>query len=291
MTSVVKRARVLQIRFCSRLLRRLSAVPLVFAFIRATRELPLVREVLAAMTGYHRPFPALKDAAAAISGYEGPGHCDPEHARILMGTADEASPSDYPALFYIQPLLPHLRTVFDFGGNVGNLFYCYSKYLGIPSDLTWIVYDLPENNRIGEQIAKDHGERRLRFTDRLSDGNGADLFIACGALHYFDKPLAAMIADFPKKPRYVLINRTPLVDGPALATVQDGGTHRAACVLYNRSDLIREFEAIGYEMVDSWWAVERSLIIPCYPDRSVPAYSGMFFRYKDPDGVPKPDSA
>jgi putative methyltransferase (TIGR04325 family) len=204
---------------------------------------------------------------------------------MLMEAADKAYPSDYPALFHIQTVLPHLRSLFDFGGNVGNLFYCYSKYLELPPELIWTVYDLPKNNEIGEQLARNHGETRLRFTDQFSHADGTDLFIACGSLHYFEQPLALMIAGFLTKPRYVLINRTPLIDGPALATVQDGGTHRAACILYNRTHLIREFEAIGYELVDTWWATERSLIIPCYPDRSSHAYSGMFFRLRQPSSL------
>jgi hypothetical protein len=32
-----------------------------------------------------------------------------------------------------------------------------------------------------------------------------------------------------RKPRYVLINRAPLVEGPAFATVQDGVRYRLAC--------------------------------------------------------------
>jgi putative methyltransferase (TIGR04325 family) len=279
MTNHIIERRIGQIQFWSHLLRRLSAVPRLFAFIKAARELPILRGLLVSMIGYHRPFPTLKDAAAALSGCEGSGHSDPDHARLLMLQADKARPSDYPALFHVQRVLPLVRSIFDFGGNVGNLFYCYSKYLDIPSTVTWTVYDLPGNIEVGQQLADECGDRRLRFTCQLSDAEGIDLFVASGSLHYFDRPLPDIIAEFRHKPRYILINRTPLVDGPAFATIQDGGTHRVACMLYNRDDLARKFAAIGYELLDSWSALERSLIVPCYPDRSVPAYSGMFFSY------------
>jgi putative methyltransferase (TIGR04325 family) len=233
------------------------------------------------MTGYSRPFTTLQEATAAIAGYEGGGHSNPGHAKVLMKATEKAGPSDYAALFFLQPIMPLIRTVFDFGGNVGNLFYCYSKYLDLPSDLTWMVYDLPENIEIGEQIASNSGERRLRFTSSLNDGDGADLFIASGALHYFEPPLPEIIAKFKNRPHYVLVNRTPLVDGRPFATVQDAGTFRVACMLYNRDDLIRGFDAAGYDMVESWRALERSVVIPCYPDQSVPAYSGMFFQLRD----------
>jgi putative methyltransferase (TIGR04325 family) len=284
--SILKRARVRQIQFFTRWFSILSGIPAVSALIRVTRELPLVRGVLAALTGYNRPFATLQEATASMAGYEGGGHSNDSHPKILMKTIEQATPSDYPALFFLQPIVPLIRTVFDFGGNVGNLFYCYSKYLDLPSDFSWTVYDLPKNIETGAQIANEAGERRLRFTNSLSDADGADLFIACGALHYFEPPLPDIIAEFHRKPRYVLVNRTPLVDGRPFATVQDSGTYRVACMLYNRDDLIRRFETAGYHMVDSWWAAERSLVIPCYPDRSVAAYSGMFFQLSD-DNVGK----
>jgi putative methyltransferase (TIGR04325 family) len=285
--SLVKRIRILQIRYCSRLLRRISAIQILFPFIRATRELPIVRETLALATGYHRQFSSLSDAAAACLAYEGPGHCDPDHVKSLIECADRAQPSDYPALFYIYPNLRHIRSVFDFGGGAGNLFYCFSKYLEFPSGFKWTVYDLPKNNEFGERLAKDRNEYRLRFSSQILDGDGADLLIACGSLHYFDRSLASMIARFRRMPRYILVNRTPLTDGPAFATVQDAGSHRVACILHNRQQLIQSLEETGYEIVGSWEASERSLVVPCYPDRSASAYSGMFFRLRSDEHVEK----
>lgn len=279
--SFAKRARIRQIQFCARCFGALRLIPAFCRLLQATRELPIIRNILASTMGYNRPFATLRDAERAVAAYAGSGHSDPALAVNLMARIDTAKPSDYPALFFLQGVTPFIRTVFDFGGNVGNLFYCYSKYLEFSTDLVWTVYDVQENVTLGEQIASDSDEGRLRFTTSLSDGDGADLFIATGALHYFDRLLPEMIAEFEKKPRYVLVNRTPLVDGPPLATVQDGGPYRVACMLYNRNDLIKKFADNGYEMVEGWSAVERSLIIPCYPDRSVYAYSGMFFRLRD----------
>ncbi len=121
-----------------------------------------------------------------------------------MSMGEVARPSDYAALFHIQPLLPSIRTVFDFGGNAGNLFYCYSRYLQLPPDLIWTVYDLPKNRIVGAQIATEKGEKRLRFTGELSEADGVDLFIASGALHYFEQPLPDMIAGLRQLPRYII---------------------------------------------------------------------------------------
>ena len=62
-----------QIRYCSRLIKRLSVPPL-FAILRRVREFPIVRPALNAVVGYRRPFATFADAAAAIARYEGGGH-------------------------------------------------------------------------------------------------------------------------------------------------------------------------------------------------------------------------
>jgi putative methyltransferase (TIGR04325 family) len=280
MNSVIERARIRQIQYCSRLLRGISAVPMGFALVKAVRDLPLLRGILLAVIGYNRPFPTLKEATAAIAGYEGGGHSNHNYLAVKIPDAEKPRPGDYAALFHLERIRTQIANVFDLGGSVGNLFYCYSKYLDFPAGLCWTVCDLAETNRLGEGLAASRNERRLRFTDQLTDADGSDLLILSGSLHYFERPLSDILAEFSIKPRYVLVNRSPLVDVPALATVQDGGTYRLACMLHNRSDLIQGLGTLGYELVDSWDIQNRSVIIPCYPDRSARSYSGLFFRLK-----------
>ena len=95
MTSLMIRARIRQIRSCSRWLCFLSGVPAAFALIRIARELPIARGVLRAAAGYNRPFPTLREAADAISGYEGGGHCNSEYMTRTLARAESALPSDY----------------------------------------------------------------------------------------------------------------------------------------------------------------------------------------------------
>jgi len=279
--SLQKRLRVHQVRFCSQLIRNASHFPAISAFFKSIRNIPVFRNIVNGIIGYNRPFPTLQEANEYIADYDGGGHGHPFCAINLMKTVQKANPSDYPALFFLQPILPAVRTVFDFGGSVGNLLYCYANYVSVPADLTWTVFDVAENVELGAQIARDTGERRLRFTSSLSDGDGSDVFIATGALHYFEKSLPTMLSEYRLKPRYVLINRTPFSNGAPFATVQDAGRYRVACMLYNQDELIAEFNAAGYDLVDRWTAAERTHIIPCYPDLSVRAYSGMFLKLRD----------
>jgi putative methyltransferase (TIGR04325 family) len=110
-----------------------------------------------------------------------------------------------------------------------------------------------------------------------------DLLLVSGSLHFFDPPVSHMIAELPEKPAHVLINRTPLINGPTKATVQDKCNVRTARILYNRGELIAAFEMIGYELIDSWQAAELSGGIIGRPEFSADSYSGLYFRLK-PEG-------
>ena len=136
--SVFRRARMNQIRYCARPIKRLSVPPL-FAILRRARESPIVRPALNAVAGYRRPFATFADAAAAIAGYEGGGHTGPNYIALTVRDAKKARPADCPALFHIQRLLPQIGTVFDLGGGIGNIVYCYSKYTDMPSSLSWYI--------------------------------------------------------------------------------------------------------------------------------------------------------
>jgi putative methyltransferase (TIGR04325 family) len=280
MASIARRVRVRQIRLCTDALVALGDRPLTFKVIKALRERPFGRGFLNLLTGYNRAYATLAGANAAIRSADELGHEHPKYAQLNLSMSESARLSDYPALFHMQPLLPSLRTVFDFGGNVGNLFYCYSRYLALPNDLIWTVYDLPNNLKTGATIACEKSERRLRFTGQFEQAEGADLFIACGSLHYFEEPLPDMLAKLTRLPRYVLINRTPLVDGPPLATIQDAEFWRIACKLHNRDNLIAQFNKLGYDLMDMWSIAESSVIVVCYPDRSARSYTGLFFKLR-----------
>lgn len=240
----------------------------------------ITASILNAMLGYLRVFDSLPDAADAARPYAEGGFEHPDYAKMHISLAKVPRPSDYPALFHMQGLVLDRATIFDFGGSTGNLFYLYDRYLDLPPVCTWLVFDLPVWVESGQKMAANRGENRLRFTRKWEDAAGVELLIASGSLHSFDTPLSKMVAGLPEKPSHILINRTPLIDGPTKATVQDGGICRVACVLYNRTEFVAAFEAIGYEVVDSWKAWELSLKIVGKPESSALPYSGFFFRLK-----------
>ncbi len=240
----------------------------------------MIRHLLATATGPFRPFNSLNEATSAIAGLDGGGHISRQYQDLHLSFSQEARSSDYAALFYLNSILSEVSDVFDFGGCVGNVYYCYARYLNFCSEFSWTVYDLPETLNYGKELAVERGARHLKFSSNFGEAEGADIFIASGSLHYFDMPLYSLIAKLEKKPRFILINRTPLVESPPFATVQKGPDCLVACMLHNRSSLIQGFAGIGYDVVDVWPVLELSLKIPCYPDFSPRNYTGMFLRFR-----------
>jgi putative methyltransferase (TIGR04325 family) len=248
--------------------------------MRRVATWPITAPILNAMLGYLRVFESLREAEVAARPYAEGGHQHPHYATLHMSLSVVPRPSDYAALLHMRGMILNRSKIFDLGGNIGNLFYLYDRYLDLPPDCTWLVFDLPVWVESGQDVATNRGEIRLRFTTKWEDAAGAELLIASASLHYFDTPLSQMVSELPEKPSHILINRTPLIDGPTKATVQDGGIHRVACVLYNRTEFVTAFEAIGYEVVDSWKAWELSLKLVGKPEYSALPYSGFFFRLK-----------
>jgi len=238
----------------------------------------MVRTSLDALLGFRRVFTSFADAQASASRYIQAGHEHPDEIRYHTSIAGTLRESDYPVLFHLAPLLPHLRSVFDLGGNVGNLFYAYQSQLAFPTTLRWTVYDLPVKKPLAEKLAAERGETRIRFTTNLAQASGSDVFIASGSLHYFEPPLAELLRSLPQLPTHVFVNRTPFSLGPDLITVQDNRSYLVPCKLHSRASLIAGLHALGYELCSEWPVHERRMHLPTHPDLCSRTYSGFYFR-------------
>ena len=270
--------RVKQIRVTAALVEQVSRTEAGLRLVRFMRSFVLTRRAYAALLHYRRPFASLHEARQALGQLDGTAHESSSNIEWHARMQAAIRPSDYAALFQLRPLLPHLTRIFDLGGNVGNLFYSYARYVEFPPELTWQVFDLPAVVASGTALARQRNASQVRFTSTWQDADGADLLIAAGSLHYFEVPLWAMVSELSSKPRYILVNRTPLNEDRPVAAVQDSIGIQVACFVYNRSDMIRGFERIGYELVDQWRAPELGLTIPGYPELSAPEYSGFFLK-------------
>lgn len=275
--SLLTRLRIFQIRALASFLNSIGSRSVGRALITRLRSNRVTRVPLHIGLGFTRAFPSFAAAQASASKFIQSGHEHPDEIRFHTSISDTLRESDYPVLFHLHPLLSELRHVFDFGGNVGNLFYSYQHKLNFRSDLLWTVYDLPVKKPLGEKLAVQRAETRVRFTNNLAAASGADVFIASGSLHYFEEPLYEILASLHIPPRHVFVNRTPLSNGPDLITVQDNRSYLVPCKLHSRALLVTRMQALGYELRSEWPIHERRLLIPTHPDLCARNYSGFYF--------------
>jgi putative methyltransferase (TIGR04325 family) len=105
---------------------------------------------------------------------------------------------------------------------------------------------------LGEKLAAERGETRIRFADTLAEASGSDVFIASGSLHYFEQPLHEILRKLERLPNHVFVNRTPYSAGADLITVQDNRSFLVPCKLHSRAKLVAGMQALGYELVSEW---------------------------------------
>jgi putative methyltransferase (TIGR04325 family) len=276
--SLLLRLRTFQIRALASFLNFLGNRATGRQFITRLRSNRVTRALLNACLGFRRVFPSFAAAQACASNYIHAGHEHPDEIRFHTSIAETVRESDYPVLFYLAPLAPELRRVFDLGGNVGNLFYSYQTKIDFPPTLLWTVYDLPIKKPLGEKLASQRAETRIRFADTLAEASGCDVFIASGSLHYFEKPLHEILRPLEHPPRHVFVNRTPFSIGSDLITVQDNRSYLVACKLHSRTTLITGMQALGYTLQSEWPVHERRLPVPTHPDLCTRTYAGFYFQ-------------
>jgi putative methyltransferase (TIGR04325 family) len=273
----ISHLRIHQIRAFASLLTAMGNRSAGRAFLVRVRDQPIVRNIFDFLLGCRRLFPDFEAAQACARHYAPLGHEHPHAVRSDLELADLTRESDYPVLFHLAPIAHELRRVFDLGGSVGNLFYCYARHLPFADEMNWVVYDLPIKRTEGARLALERAERRLHFTDTLDSASGADLFIVSGAAHYFVEPLDQMLRRLTRLPQRVIINRIACSRDRPLITVQDGRAYFVACKLHPRDALVAGMERLGYALRASWPVHEHSLWVPLYPDMSYGHYFGFYF--------------
>lgn len=193
-------------------------------------------------------------------------------------TIDEAIPErDAEVVRILARLMPEVKTVFDLGGRTGFSFYRYRSQIPYPPDLRWTVCDLPDVNEVGRRIALRRGETQLVFTGNPLDGDGADVYLTCGALQFFEESFAELLQRLKSKPRHLLVNRVPLTEKSEFFTLQH--TTGRSIVPYHIDNIdrfISAVEALGYKLVERW-ANDRTCEIILRPDRFVRHYYGFYF--------------
>ncbi|MFN0038182.1 MAG: TIGR04325 family methyltransferase [Burkholderiales bacterium] len=206
------------------------------------------------------------------------GYDAADAANWYLNKHNSVQQDDYPVLYWLRTAFEDSRSVFEIGGHVGVAYYGFAQVLTYPADLTWTICDVPSVTAAGKALARERGRTNVHFVTQPDQCEGADIVLAAGALQYLDSPsLAEAISRFRVKPRHVLVNTTPVYDGPALITLQYIGTAYCPYRAFNREEFIGSLRKIGYSMVATWQK-DRKFRIPGHPDKSFDHYTGFYFR-------------
>ena len=201
-------------------------------------------------------------------------------AEFCRQNLDTLNPADYPVLFWLSQILPKTRFVFELGGGAGGGYYSYRRYLAFPPQLQWVICEVPETARVGQEIALERQQPQLTFTDQREVANGPDLYATFGTLQYIEEPFAEIIGNLRRKPPHILINRVPLSEVDGFVTLQNNGCWFSPYKVDNKIQFFKSIEMLGYEVVDQWEMTRpNNFLSP--PGDKVPSYHGAYFRLKD----------
>lgn len=277
------------IDFGERALRNAWRVPVLGRLVALDQARSFARMPPNRFLGVH---PDFATAEATIPRGQRVGYDHDALAGMYRDRMHKACQSDYAVLFWLRGLLSPRTHVFDFGGHVGVSWHGWRDYLHYPPGMRWTVCDVPAIAREGEALARERGADGLHFTSDIADGADADILLVAGALQYVDLDMPALLARMGTRPRHVLVNKTPMYDGPDFVTVQSTGRAFHPYRIYNRDAFVSGLTALGYRVVDDWSNREQSCRIPLTRGCDIDAYSGYYFVRDDavPDDA-RPDDA
>jgi putative methyltransferase (TIGR04325 family) len=221
-------------------------------------------------------YPDFASAQAAIPAWRNSGYDNEASAGRNVDEWLVVFPSDYAIMERLSKLLPNCKLLFDWGGNVGLKYFAYRKHLTYPASLRWLVADVPAVIELGRTIAQREGAADLRFTSTLEELPGADVMLAAGSLHFIEDPFGQLRA-LPKLPEHLILSKVPAHSAAPAWTLNNMGTAMCPYRLFNRDELVRTIEELGFRLVDEWQDSDLFCNVPFFPEYKIERYSGFHF--------------
>lgn len=116
------------------------------------------------------------------------------------------------ALMHVAALTQGRLHVVDFGGALGSTYWQYRYFLDGLAGVQWQVIEQPAFAAVGR---REFTTDRLTFAESTVPGaSPPDLVLACGVLAYLESPLQTLGELTALNAKHLLIDRTPLHNGP-----------------------------------------------------------------------------
>jgi putative methyltransferase (TIGR04325 family) len=130
----------------------------------------------------------------------------------------------------------------------------------------------------GAAMARERGAGQLHFTTRIDQAAGCDVLLAAGSLQYLETDLAASLGELSTRPRHILVNKTPMLEGRRFVTLQNTMHAYNPYRVLDRRAFVDGLSRLGYRLVDSWENPGFSCVIPYHPECTVDGYTGLYLR-------------
>lgn len=235
---------------------------------------------------------SVAEARAAIPAHRKVGYDHKEAENMYPWLLNYTKISDFAVLFYFKELLKPGMRIFDFGGNVGVLYYAFQKRWQLPRGATWTVCDVPAVAAAGRRYAAERESRGLKFTSDFSEAAGADILLTSGTLQCVEEDFGPMLDSLgDDRPQHILINRVPMWDKPEMVSIQDAGPIVYPYRIFERARFLASMKQAGYLVRDHWTCSERTIRIRFRPWIRINGFDGYYLEHGAPGLMEMPGSA
>lgn len=254
------------------------------AMLRGFRNIAAKRHLIQRNKYLTGAYPDIATALAHVPRRALAGYDHDEIVGVKQAEMAKIIEWDYPVIFWLERILAEhegrLRLL-DSGGHVGAKFMAFRRLLDL-SGVEWVVHDLPPMVRAGRAMALDLGfAPNLSFVTAVPDAGSCDILLCSGLLQYLDRPFGNLVAEMPAPPRYILINKVALREGPSVVTLQKAGPCFLPYQIRNRHAFEGELDALGYSRLDRWDIPALSHQIESHPELGSTSSVGYVLRAPD----------
>ena len=169
------------------------------------------------------------EAMAASTGYDSEIILEKTRAAVLKVKSGEAVYERDSVLFdeiqYAWPLVAGLMwvaarfggrlNVLDFGGSLGSTYFQNRRFLQQLPSVRWNIVEQPRQVHVGKADFEDEHLRFYGDIEACLAKTQPNVIVLSGVLQYLEHPFDALRALLASPCNHLIVDRTPLWDGPA----------------------------------------------------------------------------
>jgi putative methyltransferase (TIGR04325 family) len=237
----------------------------------------IIRFMTGFFYGWHGNYGSWNDAKSVCSGYESSeilekvknsllhvkaGHYAFERDSVLFSDAEFS----FPLLSSLMWIAAHNNgklKVLDFGGSLGSTYYQNKMFLDSISEVAWCIVEQPEFVKTGKEYFEDE---RLHFfcsIDECLKSFPVNVVLLSSVLQYLEEPYILIDQIKLRNIKYVIIDRTPFIEGTDRITVQKANPriYKASypCWFFNKKKFIDKL-SLDYNLVVEFDALDKANI-------------------------------